>query len=410
MFALLALLASSQLPGTAETHPPITWKQCTKAGCSSQRGGIVLDSEWRPVVDAQGRNCLKDSYNNFDPAVCSGEVDCSQKCRLDGGDYVGNGISTTGDSVKLKLVSPGGGIGSRVDRFDETAGTYVNFHPLNRELAFDIDTSKVGCAVNGALYFSEMDADGGMARFPNNKAGAKYGTGYCDAQCPKDGKFVGNFANAGRKYGSCCFEFDIWEGNVGATQIAPHPCLLDGPAYACAGDCHKCDTDGCGWNPYALGGKTFYGPKMTVDTNTKFTVVTQFITDSGTDTGNLKEVRRLYVQGGKVIKNYQYYADMWVDGKQTKVLYDSVSDAYCDGPSPDHAHKNNGGFAAWTKSFKRGAVLVMSLWTDGQMNWLDAGDKGLCPYGKGRDATIAENKDGYVEFSNIRWGAIDSTY
>lgn len=27
-----------------------------------------------------------------------------------------------------------------------------------------------------------MDADGGMARFPTNKAGAKYGTGYCDSQ------------------------------------------------------------------------------------------------------------------------------------------------------------------------------------------------------------------------------------
>ena len=35
-----------------------------------------------------------------------------------------------------------------------------------------------------------MDADGGMARFPTNKAGAQYGTGYCDSQCPQDIKFI----------------------------------------------------------------------------------------------------------------------------------------------------------------------------------------------------------------------------
>lgn len=31
-----------------------------------------------------------------------------------------------------------------------------------------------------------MDHDGGMSRFPSNKAGAKFGTGYCDSQCPED--------------------------------------------------------------------------------------------------------------------------------------------------------------------------------------------------------------------------------
>ena len=37
---------------------------------------------------------------------------------------------------------------------------------------------------------SFVDADGGKARFPNNKAGSKYGTGYCDTQCPQDIKFI----------------------------------------------------------------------------------------------------------------------------------------------------------------------------------------------------------------------------
>jgi len=35
-----------------------------------------------------------------------------------------------------------------------------------------------------------MDKDGGMAKYPTNKAGAKYGVGYCDAQCPRDLKFI----------------------------------------------------------------------------------------------------------------------------------------------------------------------------------------------------------------------------
>ena len=39
--------------------------------------------------------------------------------------------------------------------------------------------------MNAAIYFVEMDSDGGSAKYPLNKAGAKYGTGYCDAQCGK---------------------------------------------------------------------------------------------------------------------------------------------------------------------------------------------------------------------------------
>lgn len=35
-----------------------------------------------------------------------------------------------------------------------------------------------------------MDADGGMAKYSTNTAGAKYGTGYCDSQCPRDIKFI----------------------------------------------------------------------------------------------------------------------------------------------------------------------------------------------------------------------------
>lgn len=68
---------------------------------------------------------------------------------------------------------------------------YQMFTLMNNEFTFDVDVSKLGCGLNGALYFSMMDSDGGMAKYSTNKAGAKYGTGYCDSQCARDLKFIG---------------------------------------------------------------------------------------------------------------------------------------------------------------------------------------------------------------------------
>ena len=86
-----------------------------------------------------------------------------------------------------------------------------------------------------------MDEDGGAAKYPTNKAGAKYGTGYCDSQCPHDIKFINgeansegwtgsdNDPNAGTgTYGSCCSEMDIWEANSQAAAYTPHVCTTDG--------------------------------------------------------------------------------------------------------------------------------------------------------------------------------------
>ena len=35
------------------------------------------------------------------------------------------------------------------------------------------------------------------AKYATNKGGAKYGTGYCDAQCPHDVKWINGKANSG---------------------------------------------------------------------------------------------------------------------------------------------------------------------------------------------------------------------
>jgi len=61
---------------------------------------------------------------------------------------------------------------------------------MGQEFTFDVDVSNLPCGLNGALYFAEMDADGGLSKYPTNLAGAQYGTGYCDAQCPQDIKFI----------------------------------------------------------------------------------------------------------------------------------------------------------------------------------------------------------------------------
>ena len=103
------------------------------------------------------------------------------------------GITTSGNALTLKFVTNGPystNIGSRVYLMDTADSKYQLFNLKNQEFTFDVDMSQLPCGLNGALYFVEMDADGGTSRFSGNKAGAKYGTGYCDTQCPHDIKFI----------------------------------------------------------------------------------------------------------------------------------------------------------------------------------------------------------------------------
>ena len=45
------------------------------------------------------------------------------------------------------------------------------------------------CGLNGALYFGQIDVDGGKSKCGN--VGARHGMSYCDAQCGRDFKFSG---------------------------------------------------------------------------------------------------------------------------------------------------------------------------------------------------------------------------
>merc|ERR1719288_270110 len=179
------------------------------------------------------------------------------------------------------------------------------------------------------MYFSEMAANGGKGLGTNN-AGAKYGTGYCDAQCPHDVKFISGEANV----------ID-WEPNPNdlsnsmGTAYTPHTCGIEGllkcEGVEC-GDNDKgerydgvCDKDGCDINPYRMGNLNFYGrgSEYPVNTLKPMTVVTQFLTTDGTDSGDLSEIRRFYVQDGEII----YSPSSTILGADDS---DSITDGFCD--------------------------------------------------------------------------------
>ncbi|GAB1315754.1 Exoglucanase 1 [Madurella fahalii] len=445
-FAALMGMAAAQQVGkeTTETHPRLTWQKCNSSGsCTNVNGEVTIDSNWRWVHDKNGyTNCY--SGNSWNTTICKDSKSCASNCAVDGADYSGTyGASTSGNALTLKFVTKGEfstNIGSRLYLM-ASATKYQMFTLLGNEFTFDVDTSKLGCGLNGALYFVSMDEDGGASKYPGNKAGAKYGTGYCDAQCPRDLKFINGEANVGNwegssndanagvgQYGSCCTEMDIWEANSISTAYTPHPCTTPGQ-HRCEGDAcggtysdtryaGTCDPDGCDFNAYRQGVQDFYGPGMTVDTTKKFTVVTQFL--KGSD-GQLSDIKRFYVQGGKVIPN----AESAIDGNPGN----SITTEFCKAQKVAFGDRDyfeeKGGMAQFSKGVEAPMVLVMSLWDDHYANmlWLDstyptdAGTdepgkaRGSCETTSGVPADVeSEQASDQVIFSNIKFGPIGSTF
>ncbi|KDQ28893.1 glycoside hydrolase family 7 protein [Pleurotus ostreatus PC15] len=447
-FSFLSVVLAQQVGTlTAETHPQLTVQQCTRGGsCTTQQRSVVLDGNWRWLHSTSGsNNCY--TGNTWDTSLCPDAATCSRNCALDGADYSGTyGITSSGNALTLKFVTHGPystNIGSRVYLLADDSH-YQMFNLKNKEFTFDVDVSQLPCGLNGALYFSQMDADGGTGRFPNNKAGAKYGTGYCDSQCPHDIKFINgeanvqgwqpspNDSNAGKgQYGSCCAEMDIWEANSMASAYTPHPCTVTTPTRCQGNDCGDgdnryggvCDKDGCDFNSFRMGDKNFLGPGKTVNTNSKFTVVTQFLTSDNTTSGTLSEIRRLYVQNGRVIQN----SKVNIPGMASTL--DSITESFCSTQKTMFGDTNSfaskGGLRAMGNAFDKGMVLVLSIWDDheAKMLWLDSNyplDKSASAPGVARGTcatTSGEPKDvesqspnAQVIFSNIKYGDIGSTY
>lgn len=416
----LPLSTWAQQPGSPETRPLLSTQRCTTAnGCVDQDTSVVLDAASHNIhaVDSPNTSCTPGG--SLDASLCPDAETCAQNCVIEGlgvSEYTAHGVSTNGAELTLTMYRDENGelvsLSPRVYLVSESGGAeYSALQLLNQEFTFDVDVSALPCGMNGALYLSEMESDGGQSDL--NPAGAAYGTGYCDAQCYVT-PWINGEANV-EGNGACCHEMDIWEGNSRATGFTPHACLYEGGGlYECTSEdeCDPasendgiCDKWGCGFNPYALGNEEYYGRdgEFRVDSTEPFTVVTQFHTDDNSTSGALSEIRRLYIQGGRVIQN----AAVTVGGQQM----DSLTDSLCDTTSSWFS--GYGGMERMGNSLGRGMVLAMSIWNDagGYMQWLDGGDAGPCNATEGAPEFIEENSpDTKVVFSNMKWGDIGSTF
>lgn len=182
MLSKLAVLASlvagglSQGVGTnqAEVHPKLTWQKCTAPGsCSNVNGEVVIDSNWRWTHKKGGyENCY--TGNTWDASACPDNESCAANCELEGADYAATyGVTTSGNALTMKF-KQNNNIGARMYLMANSE-KYEMFQMNGNEIAFDVENGEIGCGLNGAVYFVSMDEDGGLARSPGNKAGAKYG-------------------------------------------------------------------------------------------------------------------------------------------------------------------------------------------------------------------------------------------
>jgi len=421
---------SQQIGAVKKNHQlSLPIEKCNAGGCKQEDTAVTLDANWRWVHEVDGyTNCFEEGqWSN--PACSESGAACASACAIEGitkEDWSETyGISERPGGVRVKF-SKDGNVGSRFYLLDPNED-YKQFKLLNREITFDVDVSTLPCGMNGAVYFSAMAPDGGKGS--SNPAGAAYGTGYCDAQCPADVKFISGEANsegwgasARGKYGSCCAEMDLWEANQQATAYTAHPCAVDEP-YRCEGaECKTiCDMPGCDFNSFRMGAHKFYGPgeEFAVNTLKPFTIVTQFHTTDGTDDGDLAEIRRFYVQDGKRIEN----SKATLPGLNANSL---LSDAACALDKhifgEEDTTRKFGGMKQMGKAIDGGMTLVLSLWDDGasKMHWLDSinGDdpaqpgalRGPCSPEKGDPSYVrAHHADAYVDYFNFKYGEIGST-
>jgi len=440
-------LAQKKCTQKEEKHLPVT---VDEEGTTLNLG-LVLDSNWRWThIPDDFTNCY--TGNEWNATLCPDGATCAQNCGLDGvdeTDWEGTyGVTSDGNAVTIKFVTEGPysrNVGSRNYLLDEDDTNYKMFFLKNREWSMTVDTSNLNCGLNGAAYFVEMDKDGGLSH-ETNECGAAYGTGYCDAQCPHDMKWINGEANceewqpsdsdpnAGTgKYGTCCYEMDIWEANNMANSFTPHNCDTVGQ-YRCEGtECGDnesderyqgiCDKDGCDFAAYRLGNPDFYGPTLHLNSDYPVTLITQFITSDGTDAGDLVEIRRVYVQNDVVFPN------PGVKDQGDVKPYDSVTDEYCHDIKEYYKDvqdfDRHGKLKGMGEALDRGMVFVMSLWDDhmAHMLWLDAiyptdvpedtpgVVRGPCPKTGGNpDDVEKEHPDASVVFSQLKVGPIGSTH
>ena len=188
-----------------------------------------------------------------------------------------------------------------------------------------------------------------------------------------------------------------------------------GGTYSGSGNRYKgtCDPDGCDFNPYREDVTDFYGPGMTIDTNSKFTVVTQFVGSPVT------AINRQYVQNGKVIAQTKTNVPGLTGNSITADFCTAQKNVFGDTNSWDQ----HGGLPQMSLALEAPMVLVLSLWDDyySNMLWLDStypttdtgpgAARGSCGTDSGVPASVEQQSpNAKVIYSNIKFGPIGSTY
>lgn len=241
-------------------------------------------------------------------------------------------------------------------------------------------------------------------------------------------KQIANDANSGiGNIGACCAEMDLWEANRESFALTPHPCSTSsfttcspstcGGTYGDDRYAGVCDADGCDLAPFRHGNTEFYGPAKTINTNKKFTVVTQF-KGSGT---SLTAIKQYFIQDGKKFE---------VPGSKYVNNANEITESFCKAAQPIFKDAKKfeqvGGLAQMGKATGNPMVLTLSIWDDGFANmlWLDGErypttrsasepgvPRGRCALTGSDPATVREKfRNAKVTYSNIKFGPIGSTY
>jgi cellulose 1,4-beta-cellobiosidase len=413
-----------------------------------QKVELTMDSNWRWAHKVgESTNCYTD--NQWDSSICGSDgtsKSCAEKCAVGAvpkeqwkGTY---GVTSHKGGVDLGFVTEGPyskNVGSRM--YVLNGDHYRQFHVLGKEISFEVNLADMPCGTNGALYFVEMPADGGLSEDSGlNKAGPKYGTGYCDAQCPRDLKWEHGrantkdwkpnsndpYRNSGTgNLGACCAEIDLWESNRHSMAFTMHPSSKEG-VHFCHGD-EECgtptgdrfravsDRNGCDVNPNRFNHTDFYGrgSEFKIDTTKPFTVVTQFH-----DEDEELSVTQHYIQNGKKIEHPDYLGK-----KHGHAESDDFCSAKAKHMNDRDSFKEKGGMKNVRGALKRGVTLVISMWDDidVHMNWLDSvmeGDdvskpgnfRGPCKAEYGEPERLRKtHPDSHVSYYNFKYGNIGHT-
>lgn len=418
--SVIGVVGQGKQPGGNYNPTMLLGTNCTKgANCSDLSTALTLDANYRGVKDDKLWPVNVDTLDKVYGITSADEGK--------GVNILFNPVKDSSGNVK------NGGARTYLTTNSDDDADYHLFHLLNREFSFTVDLNNMDCGMNGALYFVSMDGDPSI--HTGNTAGAAFGTGYCDAQC---GQYNINYINgesvADNKFGlgqhskgPCCAELDIWEANNWAAAMTTHtgPTSLLECTRTSASDqtCldKNCDSFGCDMNTYRLGNHGFFGKGGCVDTEKEVTVVTQFITDTGKDDGNLHEIKQFYIQGTEIID---------IPSKLS-TDFSSLTDEYCVAEETlfpgNHWSSKTGQVSDMTGALKKGMVLVVSSWNDpaSHMGWLDGNSGSSAGFQRGPCVTggipsdpksyttfdnSTDHTDHKVTYSNLKFGAINSTF